>query len=86
MSDPTNTPNPDSHEPLLTVGAITAGVTAILALVVAFGFKLSATQAASILGVVAVVAPFVVGIIGRAKAYSPATVARLLAAARRGQG
>ena len=42
MSDPINTPNPDSREPLIAVGSVTAGVIAILALVVAFGFNMEA--------------------------------------------
>lgn len=74
----THIPNPDSSEPVLSVGAITAGVSALIALLVAFGVDLTADQRTAILGVVAVAAPIVVGVLARRKAYSPATVARLL--------
>lgn len=53
--------------------------TAVLALVAAFGLNLSEDQRTAILGVVAVVAPLAVALIGRSRVYSPATVARLLA-------
>lgn len=68
----------DSTEPLVTVGSLTAAATALLALLVAFGLDLSADQQSAILGVVAVVAPIVVAVVGRRRVYSPATVARLL--------
>lgn len=54
-------------EPALTVGAITAAVSAILALLVAFGLDLSDDQTAAILGVVAVLAPLVATAITRGK-------------------
>lgn len=85
MSDP-SLPDPTSREPLITVGAITTAVTAVIGLLVAFGFNISGDQKATILGLLAALAPIVVGVIGRSRAYAPATVARLLAAARRGQG
>lgn len=75
-------PASESSEPLWTVGGITAAVTAVLALAVAFGLDLSTEQEAAILGVVAVVAPLIVTVIGRGRVYSPATVARLLAGRR----
>jgi hypothetical protein len=80
----TQIPSPDSapSEPLITVGAITAGVTAVLALLVAFGLSLSADQQAAILGVVAVVAPLVVSLVGRGRVWSPASVARVAAPRR----
>ena len=71
-------PNADSTEPLFTVGSITAAVTAVLALLVAFGLDLSGDQKQAILGVVAVAAPIIVAAVARRKVYSPATVARLL--------
>lgn len=74
----THIPNADSHEPVLSVGSITAGVTALIALLVAFGLDLTEAQTTAILGVVAVAAPIVVGVLARRRAYSPATVARLL--------
>lgn len=75
-------PASESTEPLWTVGSITAGVTAILALLVAFGLELSTEQKTAILGVVAVAAPLIVTMVGRGKVYAPATVARLLAGRR----
>ncbi|MEV6693357.1 hypothetical protein AB0M35_17995 [Micromonospora sp. NPDC051196] len=71
-------PNPDSTEPVMSAAAITAAVTAMIALLVAFGLELSADQQAAILGVVAVVGPLVAGWWARRTAYAPATVARLL--------
>nr|MDT0658016.1 hypothetical protein [Micromonospora sp. DSM 115978] len=71
-------PNPDSTEPVLSAATITAFVTAAIALLVAFGVSLSDDQQSAILGVLAVLAPVVAGIVGRRTAYSPATVARLL--------
>ena len=52
-------------EPAITVAAITAGVTAVLALLAAFGLPLTDQQQTAILGVVAVIAPLVVGFIAR---------------------
>lgn len=48
------------NEPILTTASITAAVSAIIALVVAFGVDLSETQTTAILGVVAVAAPLIV--------------------------
>lgn len=77
-------PTPHSpSEPLLTVGAITAAVVALLALLVAFGVHMSNDQRAAILGVVAAIAPLVTAIIGREHVWSPRSVARLLAADRK---
>ncbi|TDC63869.1 hypothetical protein E1258_09490 [Micromonospora sp. KC207] len=78
MSTPT-IPSSEASEPLLSVGGITAGVTALIALVTAFGLDLSAEQQTAILGVVAVLAPLVVSLVGRGRVYSPATVRSLLA-------
>ncbi|MEV6801323.1 hypothetical protein AB0M91_23695 [Micromonospora rifamycinica] len=80
----TQIPNPESAptEPLLTVGSLTALVTAVLALVVAFGLPVSDDQQTAILGVVAVVAPLVVMAVGRSRVWSPATVARLMSGRR----
>lgn len=47
-------------EPILSTAGITAGVTAILALLVAFGIPLTDEQRVAILGVAAVAAPLVV--------------------------
>jgi lysylphosphatidylglycerol synthetase-like protein (DUF2156 family) len=75
-------PNPDSTEPLITASVLTAAATAAVALLVAFGLHLTPEQSAAIVGVVSVLAPLVVALIARRKVYSPATVARLLAAKR----
>lgn len=55
------------NEPAVTVASITAVVTALLALLTAFGLSLSQDQTAAILGVVAVLAPLVSGFITRGK-------------------
>jgi hypothetical protein len=79
-------PDPDApKEPLITVGTITAVVTAVLALVVAFGAPVSDTTQAAILAAVAVLAPIVVALVGRGTVFSPATVRAMVLAARRGQ-
>ncbi|MEU8220920.1 hypothetical protein AB0C47_34830 [Micromonospora taraxaci] len=78
MSIQSVNPDSDSTEPLVTVGAITAAVTAVLGLLVAFGLPISDDQQARILGVIAVAAPFVVTFWGRRQVYAPATVTRLL--------
>jgi hypothetical protein len=71
-------PAPDSTEPLWSVGAITAVVTAGLALLVSFGVPLSDDQQSAILGFLAAFAPLAVAALGRSKVYAPATVSRLL--------
>lgn len=84
MIDPTPvTPDPHSSEPLVSVGAVVAAVTAVLDLVVLFGVHLSDAQTSGILAVVNIVAPIAVALWGRRKVYSPASVSRLIAAARR---
>lgn len=55
------------REPLITAATITALVTAVIALLVAFGVPMSDDQQAAILGLVAVLAPVVVGLLARAK-------------------
>lgn len=71
-------PDPEDTEPLLSVATITAAGAALLGLAVAFGLHLTDTQEKALLGVVAVVAPLVAAWLGRRRAYSPATVAKLL--------
>jgi hypothetical protein len=71
-------PDSDSTEPVMSAATIAAAVSAVIALLVAFGLELSEAQTTAILGVVAVVGPFVAGWWARRSAYSPATVARLL--------
>jgi hypothetical protein len=55
------------NEPAVAVGTITAVVTALLALLTAFGLSLSADQTAAILGVVAVLGPLVAAFVTRSK-------------------
>ncbi|MFI1197681.1 hypothetical protein ACH4T9_31095 [Micromonospora sp. NPDC020750] len=80
----TQIPSIDSapSEPLFTVGVLTAAVTAVLALLVAFGLPVSDGQQSAILGLVAVLAPLVVSLVGRGRVWSPATVARVAAPRR----
>ncbi|WP_405111910.1 hypothetical protein OG559_02515 [Micromonospora sp. NBC_01405] len=75
----TQIPSPDSapSEPLFTVGAITAAVTAVIGLLVAFGLPVSDAQQTAILGLAAVAAPLVVAAVARGRVWSPATVARV---------
>lgn len=55
------------NEPLVTVATITAAVTAVLSLLVAFGIDLSADKQTAILGVVAVAGPLIVAAFARGK-------------------
>lgn len=71
-------PNPDSKEPALSVGGAAAAVGAILTVLIAFGIDLTETQVKAILGLVLIGGPFAVAVFIRARAYAPATVARLL--------
>lgn len=77
-SDPETAPS----EPLISVGGITAAVTAVIGLLVAYGLHISDGQQSAILGVVAVLAPLIVALLGRRRVFSPATVARLLSRRR----
>lgn len=56
-----------NREPLVTVASITAGVAALLTLLVAFGVDLSGDKQTAILGVAAVVAPLIVAAVTRSK-------------------
>lgn len=77
-------PGPNAPtEPLITVGSITAVVAGALGAAVAFGLPITDTQQAAVLAVIAVLAPIVVAVWGRAKVFSPATVRSLLATAKR---
>lgn len=64
-------------EPAVIIGSITAVVTAILALLVAFGMDISPDQQAAILGMVAAVAPIVAAVFIRQRVFSPATTQRI---------
>ena len=61
-------------EPLVTLASITAGATALLGLLVAFGVPLTEEQQVAVLAVVAVAAPFVVALAGRGKVTPNASV------------
>jgi hypothetical protein len=85
MSDTGVPPTPPlgaPKEPLLTVGALIALITATLGLAVSFGFRVTDAQQSAILAVLAVLAPFIVALVGRVKVWSPATVRAALLAAR----
>jgi len=69
------------REPAAIIGAISTAVTAVLALLVAFGIDLTDGQQAAILGVIAGVGPVVTGILIRRTVYSPATRDAQVAAA-----
>jgi len=60
-----------SFEPLRKAGGVTALVTAVLGVLVAFGLPLSEDQQKAILALAAVVGPMVVAEVGRRK-VSPA--------------
>lgn len=65
-------------EPARIVGLLTSIVTAILALLVAFGLPLSNGQTGAILGVIAATGPVVAGFIIRRHVYAPKTVETLV--------
>lgn len=79
MASTNLSPDPDSRNPLLAVGTVTAAATAVVAVLVSFGVPLTDDQQAAVLGLVGVLAPLVVAAVGRSRVYAPATVARLLA-------
>jgi hypothetical protein len=64
-------------EPSAIVGTITAAVTAIIGLLVAYGFDISQDQQVAILGVTAVAAPLLASIIIRFRVFSPASTERI---------
>lgn len=61
-------------EPVLTAATVVTVVTALLAAAVAFGLPVTDDQQAALLGAVAVVAPVILAIIARNRAWAPATV------------
>jgi hypothetical protein len=84
MTDIPATPPPDApKEPLVSVGAIVTVVTAAIGALVAFGLKLSDDQQSALLGLVAVLAPIVVALWGRARVFAPATVRAMVKDAER---
>lgn len=66
-----------AKEPSAIIGAITAAVSAIISLLVAFGLDLSPDQQAAILTVIATVGSLVVGFVVRGQVYSPNSVERI---------
>jgi len=56
-----------TNEPLITVGGITAAVSALLALLVSFGVPLSDGQQTALLGLVGVLAPIAVALLARGR-------------------
>lgn len=55
------------REPLWTVAGLTSAVSALIALLTAFGADLTQEQSTAILGVVAVAAPTVVALVARSR-------------------
>jgi hypothetical protein len=81
MSHETSPPVPAVNapsEPLLTAGTIITVFSAVLAAIVSFGLNISDDQQAKLLGVILVVAPLIVAVVGRIKAWSPASVRKLV--------
>lgn len=64
-------------EPARVIGLITAAVTSILALLVAFGVNLSDGQTVAILGVIAGISPLASAFLIREKVFSPETVEKI---------
>lgn len=64
-------------EPAAIVGTITGLAAAILTALIAFGVDLDQAQHDALLGLVAVAAPIIAGIVIRGKVYSPNTVERM---------
>lgn len=79
MSDLPPVPGPNAPaEPLVTVGSLVAAAVAVLALLVSLGADIDDDRQTAILGVVAVIAPLVVALVGRGKVFSPDSVRRLV--------
>lgn len=77
MADP-QIPGPNAPtEPLLTTGGLVSLATAVVVLVAAFGLHLSADQRDAILGLIAVLAPPTVAVLGRPWVWSPKSVRAL---------
>lgn len=65
-------------EAAITVGTVTAAVTAVIALLVAYGVDMTQDQQTAIMGLVAVLAPFFVGILTRPHVFSQETVENMV--------
>jgi uncharacterized membrane protein len=72
------------EEPLLTVGGLTGLGSAVLAVLVAFAVPLTHAQDVAILGLLAVLAPIIVAVVGRGKVWSPYSVFRAVQQAKQG--
>ena len=66
-------------EPAISIGAITAAVAALIALLVAFGVDFTQSQQVAILGTIAGLGPIVAAILTRAKVTPAAQVAAVVA-------
>jgi Mn2+/Fe2+ NRAMP family transporter len=64
-------------EPLLTVGAITAIVSALLVFLQSMGVNITDDQQEAIRNLVAVLAPIVLALVARQFVYAPATVEKI---------
>jgi len=76
-------PDPDGDhptEPLAGVSLLMAAVTAVVGMLTAFGLHVTPGQAAALVGAVGAFGSLVVWLWGRRTTWSPASVARLLAA------
>ncbi len=73
VTPPAPGPSAPSEPVLSAASLVTVGV-AVLALLTAFAVPVSDDQQAAILGAIAVVAPVILGLVARAKAWSPFTV------------
>ena len=80
----THRPNPQpvptgitKTEPATLIGMITGIVSAVIALAVAYGVDIGEDQTAAIMGLVAVLAPIIAGIVTRSKVYPEASVQRI---------
>ncbi len=74
-------PGPDAPlEPVLSTAAVVTAAAAILAAMVAFGLPVDADQQAKLLAAIAVVAPVILGLAARVRAWAPATVRKTVQA------
>ena len=64
-------------EPATLVGMITALVSAVIALAVAYGVDIDDSQSTAIMGLIAVLAPIIAAIVTRSRVYSPASTQKV---------
>lgn len=65
-------------EPVYAAGTVVTVATALLALGAAFGLDISDDQQARVLTAIAVMAPIILAVIARAKAWSPRSVHKVV--------